>query len=211
VAPLPISEPHYGQTYAEWASAWWTWVYTFNVHGSACDNPVTDTTGALCADSQDPSSAVFFLAGTFGGKSIRSACTVPAGKALFFPILNAESDNGDVTPPLTLAQNQAVVQAAISTMITSSFVLDVDGASIPGLDQLLVPPTEFSYVEEAPPNVYTCDGQPTFSGPVPGAVQGGYYVLRPPLSAGAHTIHFAGAESNSAKFSLDVTYDLTVE
>jgi len=49
-------------------------------------NPVTDTTGQFCATGQK--GAVWFLAGTFGvPSSVSRTCTVPAGQALFFPVI----------------------------------------------------------------------------------------------------------------------------
>ena len=56
----------------------------------------------------------------------------------------------------------------------------------------------------------------TFSGAVPDAFSGGYWILLAPLSAGTHTIHVT-ANSNAVPslsigaFSSDVTYNLTVE
>jgi len=41
-------------------------------------------------------------------------------------------------------------------------------------------------------------------------VADGYWVMLPPLSAGSHTIHFAGGFTSSG-FSLDVTYNITVQ
>jgi hypothetical protein len=42
------------------------------------------------------------------------------------------------------------------------------------------------------------------------AVDSGYYVLLPPLSAGQHTIHWAGSIT-FFPLSLDVTYNITVQ
>jgi len=81
IAP-PQSSP-YGQTYGEWSGAWWRWAYSFPAGED--QNPVQDPTGALAGLGQ--SGPVWFLAGSFGQTITRTA-TVPAGKALFFPIIN---------------------------------------------------------------------------------------------------------------------------
>jgi hypothetical protein len=210
ITPLDVSQPHYGKTYAEWGSAWWQWLLTFDVHGSQCDDPAADTTGAFCADSQDPKSPVFFLAGTLGGKTIRTQCVVPAGKALFLPLLNT-AQFGGMPSSMTSTDDVAAVNSWVSQASLSSLELQVDGVSMPGLSRLLVTPTEFSCVVEAPPNVYTCEGGPALSGPLSG-YQGGYYALLPPLSKGSHTIHFHGVAASTPPFSMDVTYDpLVVE
>jgi hypothetical protein len=78
----PDSEP-YGLTYADWSARWWQWVMSM----SETDNPLTDDTGKSCANNQ--SGPVWFLVGTSGGKVVRE-CGIPAGKAIFFPIINGE-------------------------------------------------------------------------------------------------------------------------
>src|SRR5262249_7983648 len=71
----------FGNTYGEWSAQWWQWVLSI----PAATNPNLDTTGANCGMGQ--AGPVWFLAGAFGGTFTRF-CTVPAGKALFFAILN---------------------------------------------------------------------------------------------------------------------------
>ena len=39
------------------------------------------------------SGSVWFLAGIFGGGSATRTCAVPAGKALYFPVLNSVNIN----------------------------------------------------------------------------------------------------------------------
>jgi len=74
-------EPHlnYGQLTAEW----WEWILEQPVTG----NPNVDLTGADAGNDQ-PRVDVFFIAGAFGGNVTR-AFTVPAGPALFLPVLNS--------------------------------------------------------------------------------------------------------------------------
>src|SRR4051812_48129362 len=71
-AKLDILDPsasHDGKTYAEWAEAWvqyWT-----STAPPECVNPITDDTGESCALYQAAESPVFFLAGNFGGVTLR--------------------------------------------------------------------------------------------------------------------------------------------
>lgn len=82
----PINSKPYGLTYGEWTAKWWQWAPSIPTK----DNPTTDENGEKCAVGQnDPN--VWFLAGTGGGADTR-ACTIPAGKAIFFPVLNVECD-----------------------------------------------------------------------------------------------------------------------
>ncbi len=60
---------------------WWQWALSI----PAAINPITDATGEFAAVGQ--SGPVWYLAGNFGGTTVRTV-TVPADKALFFPILN---------------------------------------------------------------------------------------------------------------------------
>src|SRR4051794_22907267 len=86
----PVSTP-YGLTYAQWSARWWQWA--FSIPGPV--NPLIDTTGAQCAQGQ--SGNVWFLAGLWvdpplvPNTAVRT-CTVPSGKALFFPVANIECD-----------------------------------------------------------------------------------------------------------------------
>src|SRR5580700_4787498 len=88
---LDPTQSHYGHTDAEWSTLWWQWVYglsqTENDAGMPnCNIPFQDPTGANCQAGQ--SGDVFFLAGTQAGTVVRPDCTVPLGKAIFFPIVN---------------------------------------------------------------------------------------------------------------------------
>ena len=65
------------------AAQWWQWA----LGTPASENPLTDTTGQFAAVNQSPSGRIWFLAGNFGGTTVRTI-TVPKGAALFFPIVN---------------------------------------------------------------------------------------------------------------------------
>src|SRR5438552_13367399 len=79
---VPIGSYFDGQAYGEWSGAWWRWAYSI----PADINPVADATGQFAAVGQ--SGPVWFLAGNFGGTTVRTV-TVPAGKALFLPIIDS--------------------------------------------------------------------------------------------------------------------------
>src|SRR5262245_18638881 len=79
IAPIQ-SRPH-GQSYSDWAAQWWQWALETPVSV----NPVVDKTGVHCAEGQ--SDHVWFLAGAFGGGTVKRTCTVPTGTALFFPLI----------------------------------------------------------------------------------------------------------------------------
>ena len=64
---------------------WWKWVLAI----PASQNPIFDQTGADCGLGQN--GGVWYLAGTTGGAVTRT-CTIPAGKSIFFPIINVNND-----------------------------------------------------------------------------------------------------------------------
>ena len=86
---VPPGSTAYGQTYAEWSEAWFQWSFSLPVTA----HPLFGT--ADCSAGQ--SGNVWFLGGTFGASGIGVVrnCTIPAGKALFFPIINNWADNTD--------------------------------------------------------------------------------------------------------------------
>ena len=71
-----------GQTYGRWAAEWWQWALGI----PALVNPLTDTTGEDCAQRQVDS--VWFLAGSMSSDPVVRTCEFPAGKSLFFPLIN---------------------------------------------------------------------------------------------------------------------------
>ncbi|WP_159941272.1 MULTISPECIES: hypothetical protein [unclassified Nocardiopsis] len=67
----------------ELSARWWKWVWS----APEGRDPVEDVTGqhAACNQPED----LWFLAGTYGGRVVRR-CEVPAGRPLFFPVLNVQ-------------------------------------------------------------------------------------------------------------------------
>jgi hypothetical protein len=210
---LDPAAAHYGKTYGEWAGAWVQ--YIGNVAPPECTSPITDPTGAGCQLYQDPEAPVFMLAGNYGGVSLRDECVVPAGKALFFPLINIYGDNAGTPAELTLsdADLQKFVEDNIAGVLPESLELSVDGQSIAHPERGLVPTTPYTLTFTAGANAYTCAGVDGVDGEFPGYV-GGYWAMLAPLSSGAHTLAFGGAASDGVQgqaTTIDVTYDLTVE
>jgi hypothetical protein len=205
---MPIDSKSFGKAYGEWSGAWWRWCYSI----PAAVNPVADPTGANAALGQ--SGPVFFLAGTFGGPAERSV-TVPAGKALFFPILNQiwinlpEYGDNPWSP-----EQEAFARALIAGITDGATLLtcEIDGQPVqdvaayrcqtpPGKDYMVTVPEE-SIWSWLPAGTY---------GPT---VDDGYYLMVAPLPVGEHTIHFQGEMTLPWEpyfFSLEVAYHLTVK
>lgn len=189
----PLGARPYGRSWGEWSAAWWQWALGL----PTSSHPLLDT--ASCAAGQ--SGPVWFLGGAFTGTATTRSCTVPAGTALFFPLLNSECST--VEPPPFYGADEAELRACAAGWVDigSDVFCVVDGAAIENaVDYRVVSPL---FAFDAPDdNIF---GIP---GPISGSsVSDGYWVFLTPLSAGHHVIHFGGMFPG---FPLDITYELTV-
>ena len=193
--------------YSALSAQWWQWIF-----GIPADiNPSLDITGINCAVHQ--SGPVWFLAGTFTGGPVVRNCTVPADKALFFPLVNT-FDLFDPTETGTpLDDVRALVAPLINGVVTLQATLD--SADVKDLFGYRVASRGFTYVLPEN-NLATAlfgavfpDGYPAKKyGPT---TSDGYWLLVAPLSLGKHTIHFGGTvDLPNVHFTTDVTYNLTV-
>ncbi len=187
---------------SELAARWWNWA----LEVPAAQSPLLDTTGEFAGVGQ--SGPVWFLAGTWGGGPAVRTFSVPAGKALFFPIVNyfacgyLHAPKFGGFPPGPIDYQREMAKAFIDTILVSSLVCEVDGVSVPVTAANREQSDPFAL--RLPPNnvfmaaAFTC---------APG-IDEGYYVLLAPLAPGQHTIHFAAAGTD---FTLDVTDYITVK
>lgn len=193
-----------GRSQAEWSAAWWQWALSQGTNTS----PLLDTTGANALVRQ--SGDVYFISGLLGysngSYTANRKFSIPAGKSLFFPVLNGAADNIDVDPPVSEAQLRewatSFAQGATGLFAT------VDGqpvTGIPSYRQL----SPSSALVLPPSNVF----QPLSLGYRDGVViedqvSDGYWIMVQPLPPGDHVIAFGGKNSNG--FSLAVTNKITV-
>jgi hypothetical protein len=202
---LPPQSRPYGLSYGEWSVRWWQWAYSIPFVG----HPLFDETGADCAAGQ--SGPVWFLGGVFNvtGSATRDLCVVPAGKALFFPILNVEWDNfcPPIAPPLSVADLAATAAAWVN--LATDLECDVDGKQVRNLSSYRVVADPFA-IQLPAGNIWEAFGCLTPAGSYSPLVPDGIYVMLAPLSAGSHTIHFHGTIGAPVNFTLDITYHLTV-
>ncbi len=195
-----IDSKPYGLTYADWTVKWWQW---FNEIPQAT-NPAADKTGSNCGLQQ--SGPIWFLAGTTGGSAERS-CTVPAGKAILFPIITSECSYAEF-PNLKSESDLRSCATHLQNGVTS-LVATLDGMNLQNLAKYRVVTPLFN--QTLPPG--NVAGAP--AGPTQGLADGNWVFLSP-LSAGKHEIHFSGASvdiTNTAvnNFAIDTTYHLTVK
>ncbi len=152
---------------------------------------------------------------------------VPAGKALFFPIINSLWVTTCVGEPRTIAEIRPMVAPFVDA--ATELAAEIDGVPVSNLAQyraespLFCTPLVLFGVDDPEDLAAFCPGgtpDPNCTdlpnpeehfGPTDGfgpAMADGYWLMLAPLKAGGHTIHFT---ATSGEFSLDVTYHLTVK
>src|SRR5215831_12652517 len=188
----------YGTTYSELSARWWQWLLSI----PAAVNPNLDQVGTNCALGQYDD--VWFLAGAFGGTFVRT-CTVPAGKPIFFPLINtiAFKPSGSET----LLDLRQLAATFIDSVTSLTCTLDkVDFCLNLNLQTFRVRSPSFTVI--APAKGLLPPGHLSLPGNTDSLVSDGYWLLLSPLTSGSHTLRFTAM--TSAGFSLDVTYNLSV-
>jgi hypothetical protein len=219
----PNSTP-YGKSYGEWLAAHWQWLLSIQVS----QHPLFQD-GNVDLTLNQPPGPVWFLGGTFTvtpvpgssdviGKANRTG-TIPAGKALFFPILDTEWDNAQPppNPPTTFTTDQLRQFAAAQMNSAINLACEIDGVSVQNLSNPTTSPYRvttpvFNYWLPATDNVDQFFGL-DITGVVSGAVADGICIMLAPLPVGQHRIHFTGTipgSGGAGAFILDITYNITV-
>ena len=194
-----IDSKPYGISYAEWTAKWEQWLISMPQQ----INPAADPTGKYC--SQNQNGPVWFLAGTAGGPAERT-CTLPATKAILFPIVNSECSYLDTPTAKSVSDLVACAKQDPNSAINLQVTLD--GHNLQQLDKYRVtsPPFNATFV---PNNIFGYHAGSTQ------AIGDGFYVFLQPLSSGKHELHFSAltppASSGGSPFIVDVTYHLTVQ
>jgi hypothetical protein len=201
----PIDTKPAGQTYGRWAVEWEQWALGI----PAVVNPLTDTTGEHCAERQVGD--VWFLAGSVSPDPVVRTCTLPKGKALFFPLINTVYGAFLNDPPETRTEDY--VRAAGSCTEPAQISVWIDGFKISKPARFFTghggSQSPFFNVQLAPGNLFGVDEtvvpELVFS---PSAEQG-YYLFVWPLRSGTHTVRWIASGCTPGN-SQDITYDLTV-
>jgi len=182
----------FGATYGEFSARWWQWLLSI----PAAINPNLDATGANCAQGQtDNEDDVWFLSGTFGGSATRT-CTIPAGKPIFFPLINVVAFKPTSGETLLDLRRQAA--AFINTV--SALECTIDNIALTNLSAFRVHSPSFS-VNPPPGGLLPTSATDPM-------VSDGYWLLLSPLPAGQHLIRIHAETSGG--FMVNVIYALTV-
>ena len=218
-----VMPPHaypFGKSYGEWSAEWWKW----HLELPATDHPAFSEDGANCNVGQ--SGKVWFLAGAFTNEVpenefntiTRESCSVPTGKAIFFPIINIECSTIE-DPPFRGETRRKLRSCASSFVegpnaVAGDLFVEIDSNYLEHLQAYRFQSPVFSFDFEDPDdnilgvncNKEDCDN--------PLSASDGYWIMLPPLSRGVHFIRFTGSfrdpQSNELLFGLDVTYELEI-
>jgi len=172
--------PGAGQTLP---ARWWSWAAA----APDAQSPVADGTGEFCALNQPDD--VFFLAGTFGETGVKRACTVPAGKPVYVPVVNKVCT-------VTHGQPAATAIKACRIVDPTRVQAEVDGKPVA--------------VEEAGSGgvfTLTAANGSAFADMAGDVVAWGIWAGPLRLSPGRHSLEIA---ADTMQFSVGVTYSLTV-
>lgn len=184
----------------ELTAKWWQWAMST----SKANSPVADSTGAHCAVNQ--TGDVWFLAGGYGSSKIRRTCTVPAGKALFFPLINMVYWPTRGTATFTCERAKDL--AALNNDAALDLFADIDGAALPHLKQYRIASEQcFDVFARVPPPQDSYKAYPSATD--------GYWLLVGPLASGRHVLKFGGRYNRNlgdfGRMVQDIEYVLLVE
>lgn len=180
----PDSRP-YGLTYGQWTVKWWQWLASI----PADKSPAADETGIHAAVGQtDPS--VWFLAGTFGGKSADRKCVIPAGMSVLFPIINYEInpfERPDLKTDPDLIRHVVEDEDDVLNLMCM-----IDSQTVP-VYRIPSDPVMFTITihEDNPFNIS--------GGTTTRATSDGYWVFLKCLQPGEHSLYFAGSCSSGIR------------
>lgn len=179
----PPAQPIAGATQEEWSRRWWRWALSFDDNAG----PVADADGSECAAGQ--SGPVWFLAGSYGTARTVRHCRVPAGKTLYFPLVNSLA----VQPDDEDESCASLKRRAAEMARPAGLVLELDGKRFRGLE---------AHRQATRRCFRLADDDDTL------AAGNGFYVAIGPLKPGRHTLNFGGILPELAQA---VTYTLDVE
>lgn len=188
----PVDSVICGKTYGEWSAEWWKWIFSI----PASSNPLMDDGSGKFFEGQ--SGDVWFLAGSWNGNT-KLKCEVPAGKAIFIPIINGEGStiegNGETEEELRETANYYM---DCVTVIEAT----VDGKPLNKLKNYRVESGLFKF---RLPKDNVLGLQPGSSK----SVADGYWIMLEPLSPGKHEIYVRG-KAPKLDFETKMTYCITV-
>ena len=195
---IPAGGTFRGLSYGEWGALWWSTLFSIPV--------VEGSHPYLSGGAFGGHKGVVFLAA--GGDGVTIDVTIPAGTALFIPVINAECSV--LEPDPFHGDDEAELRACANGHIdnTSGLFAVIDGVPVTNLDAYRVesPLFEFTLPED---NLFAFFGLDAPAGTTSPAVDAGVYLLLAPLPPGTHTVQVGGT-FDLLSYSIDTTFNITV-
>lgn len=187
----------YCESYGFWTAKWWQWA----LECPRSTNPLLDKTGAHSHTNQ--SGDVWFLAGKFGSENKdipHRTCTIPAAKAVLFPILNCEANSLEY--PTLVTEDDLIdhVSKDVDSIVLRNCFLNGKRLepervqSDPKIFELTIPVDNSLGLERTGKTRAAADG---------------FWVFLKPMSTGHLSLHFEGSCENGrlhsgANYSINI-------
>jgi hypothetical protein len=208
---VPVGAPYLGMTYDQWSVAWWKWIESI----PSSSNPLNDDGKGNFNPAIGQSGKVWFLAGSYVGP-VKREIKIPAGKAIFFPIINIVATKDATGDFDTVKQRRTAVRTIINGVTIKE--VEVDGKYLKVNNyRVESKPFAFTTIPTDPTDSTNTEFNVlNLSGPGPiAAVSDGYWIMLKPLSEGIHRIRIHGridtCEYGGIHYETDVTYIITVK
>lgn len=188
----------YGITFGAWTVKWWQWVFSI----PSRDNPLDDWKD-IKGDAQQPTSNVWFLVGSVGGKGRNfphRKTKIQSGLSILFPVLNCEANSLEYPE---LKTNDDLLQHVIDDV--NSVVkkeVSIDGSPIPPVRVSSDPKIFNLNIDEE--NVFGVSKTGSTH-----ATADGYWIFLKSLPIGNHNISFEGS-CEYGKLCAGASYELEI-
>jgi hypothetical protein len=181
----------YNTTIPEWTAKWWKWAYSFS---GFYNNPLLDPNGTSVMKFQPHDEPVFFLSGAYNSVANRTV-SIPSGKAVLFPVLNAEISFSDFPN----AKGEDDLKRALDSDLSAATYVgsELNGISLP-YQRVKADLFDLTVAKD---NIFNVRNGTTQ------AVADGYWVFLKPLPVGEYTIHIKGEQPF---YRSEVTYEIDV-
>jgi hypothetical protein len=158
-----------GATIGQWTARFWQWTVSLPI-GS---NPGQDPTGGSCGAGQD--GPVFFIPSNF------PPCVVPAGRAVYVPIVGAECSTAEAPPFYGRSGRELIACARNEVDRYTGIIVRIDGALVEDIPRHRATSPVFRM---SLPDNNVLGGTPG----VAVAAADGYQILLAPLEPGPHQL-----------------------
>ena len=186
----------YGIPYGEWLAKWWQWSFSI----PTAQHPRDAYTPEKCTLNQE--GPVWFLADQLGGQEERT-CTIPAGKAIFVPLLVGQCDYSSPD----VKSDEDLRRCAMEGNEYGVIEATLDGIKLKNLEQYRTQ-SGFFNITIPEDNIYGISAGNFRS------LSDGFFVFLEPLPPGKHDVHLKVSVLNPVKqqynYNSDWTYHLII-